>query len=128
VRARRPEALAWTALLTMALPGAAGCARALDDDQACFEAQVAMGARLEECTGDPAAARELMDALEADYACALGGDDPRLDPELADVRTGVFECAFVVRNLACELATTYDTDPAPWLTSAPVCELLWRPR
>lgn len=107
----------------------AGCAHSTDEDQACFEAQTAMGARLEECTGDAERGIALMDALEADYRCQQGSSDPRLDEANSeDIRLGIYECAFVLRNLACELAETYDQQPATWLESHPVCELLWVPQ
>lgn len=103
----------------------AGCARKAAEDQACFEARVAMGARLEECAADTEAGLALMDALEDQRSCQVNNGDPRLDTSNEDVEVGLFECAFVLRNLACELAVDYGADPAPWLASHPVCELLW---
>ncbi len=100
------------------------CAHRVADDQPCFEAQVAMAARLEDCTGDTERALELYDQVEVDHTCAFA-DDPRFEPEGSAVQAGAYECAFAIRNLACELAEAYDQDVDQWLTAAPVCQWLW---
>ena len=101
---------------------AVGCARAVDDEQPCDEARVAMAARLEACTGDPERALELLEAAEA-AECAWP-DAPAFDTGGTAVLTGVYECAFAARHLPCELAVDYGTDVSAWLTVAPVCAAL----
>ena len=114
------------AILSVVL--AVGCARVIDDDQPCAEARIAMAARLEECTGDSEAASALLDKATEETECQWPDGDPRLDTAVPGVQTGVYECAFVLRNLACEIAEANGQDVDAWLAASPVCQILLVPR
>lgn len=100
----------------------AGCPHDLPDDQACLEVGTAIGARTEACTGDPELGVARIEAFEAAYACSL--------PELAtpEQERDLFECALVVRNLACELVEAYGDDLDAWLQSNGTCGVILEPR
>ena len=103
-----------------------GCARAVADDQPCFEAQTAIAARYEECTGDTDAALALHDQVGVETECRWP-DAPAFEGQEGELAAGVYECAFAIRNLPCELVEAYGTDIDAWLTAAPVCPLLLGP-
>jgi hypothetical protein len=107
----------WLALVLI------GCASSLPDEQACLEAQTAMAARYEVCTGDTEAALDLYDALPEQRRCLL--EDIDVDVLTVEQRTGHYECAFVLRNLACEVVESHGDDIDAWMASSPVCGLIW---
>ena len=100
----------------------AGCPKNLPDDQACVEVGYAIAARVEQCTGDADLGESLYDRFEAETTCRLPVKDEASivyeQPVLA------FECAFVTRNLACELAVEYGDDLSLWLGSSPICRAI----
>jgi hypothetical protein len=98
------------------------CAHALPEEQPCLEVATALGSRTEECTGDRALALQRLSAFEEAYACELPQDLP---PEYV---SGLYECALIVRNLACELALEYGDDLEAWLDSSPTCAMILVPR
>ena len=100
---------------------AAGCAHALPEEQPCIEVSTAIGARTEQCTGDTELALQRMDAFEADYTCDLPDEIPE------ENERDLYECALVVRNIACELALEYGDDLDAWLSSSPTCGALLEP-
>lgn len=101
---------------------AAACAHDLPPEQACIEVGYALAARTEDCTGDADLGVSRQEAFEVEYVCSL--------PELLapEYERDLFNCALVVRNLACELAVDYGDDLALWLDSSPVCALILDPR
>lgn len=101
------------------------CAGELPSDQPCIEVGTAIGARTEACTGDADLAVARMEAFEAGYACVVEEQvEEATDPEL---QADLYECALVLRNLACELVDDYGDDLDLWLGSSPVCALILEP-
>jgi hypothetical protein len=90
----------------------AACSKDVDPEHACVEAGIAIGARTEECTGDAALGEARVETFEATVTCTV--------PELADPvqEADLYECALVLRNLACELVDEYGDDLAAWLQTS----------
>jgi hypothetical protein len=99
-----------------------GCAHALPEEQPCLEVGTALGARTEQCTGDRELALQRLEAFEEAYDCDLP-EGPAFE-----VQSPLYECALVVRHLACELAVEYGDDLEAWLDSSPTCGMILVPR
>jgi hypothetical protein len=95
-----------------------GCAHALPEEQPCLEVGTALGSRTEQCTGDQDLALARIEAFEEAYACELPEGIP------AEHQADLYECALIVRNLACELVLEYGDDLDLWLQSSPTCGLI----
>ena len=102
---------------------AAGCAEshALGPEAPCEEAGYAIASRAEECSGDA----EYAAGLQAQFAEAYTCVEPQLPDPLQE--RDLFECALVLRNIACELANEYGDDLNAWLQSSPVCAAITVP-
>jgi hypothetical protein len=104
------------------LAAAAGCAHPLDDDQPCLEVGYAIASRTAECEDSDEAGVARFDLFESRYTCDLA----RVRASENDV--GLYECAFVLRNLACELVVDYGDDLDRWMASSPACAAILEPR
>lgn len=98
------------------------CAHALPEEQPCIEVETALGARTEQCTGDIDLGMARMEVFEETYTCTIPEDTT------SESSRDLYECALVVRNIACELALEYGDDLDAWLSSSPVCALLLETR
>jgi len=103
-----------------------GCAEELPADHPCDEIAFALAARTEDCTGNTTRAVALAEDFESQWECLL--EDPAVEKQLAPAGVDLYDCAFAVRNLACELVEVYDADLSMWMTSSETCELLVAPR
>lgn len=101
----------------------AACATTMEADDFCQEVGYAIAARTQECTGDGDLAEARYEAFEAAYTCVEVDPDDTAGPD--GVRPeDLFACPLAIRNVACELADTWDDDLDAWLDASPMCALL----
>ena len=118
----------------------AGCPslHALPKEQPCIEAGYAISARTFECTDDSELANARYLLFDRSYDCiplpewhvedgtagtGIEGDTGDLPMSPPDA----FHCAFVIRQLPCELVEDYGDDLGLWLSSSDACDRVTEP-
>lgn len=97
-----------------------------DPEQPCLEAGYAIAAVTEECTSDRELANARYEAFDAGWDCIPREHD---DPELAELGVPVealFDCAFSIGLLPCEVVDDFGDDIASYLAISPACPLVAR--
>ncbi|MCB9779207.1 MAG: hypothetical protein H6742_11640 [Alphaproteobacteria bacterium] len=90
-------------------------------DLPCREAAFAIASRTEECTGDIALAEQRVEQFEATYTCiAVDTTDPDFNGPAISVED-LFDCAFSIRELPCEVVEDYGDDIELFLLNSDAC-------
>lgn len=85
--------------------GLVSCLTPMPTDQPCVEAGYAIARRSYECSGDAADANQRHEAFEAGYRCVPADWSDDLDSQDPVDGRQLFDCAFAMGELACELVT-----------------------
>lgn len=107
-----------TRLLPLLLMGCAGF-RPIDPQQPCLEAGYAIAATTERCTGDRALANQRYESFASQYTCI-----DRVPSEDSWPAEDLYDCAFSIELLPCEVAAEFGDDLARYLSMSPACALV----
>ena len=114
-------------LLFAAVCGCKGMDSA-DPRQACYEAGYAIAYVTEECTSDRDLANARYEAFADGWSCIPRGYD---DPELAELGLEpeqMYDCAYAIGLLPCEVVADFGGDIASYLAISPACPLVAEPK
>lgn len=108
----------WVLAAGLATLGSCTGYRPIPPDHPCREAAYAIAARTEECTGDVPLALDRFEAFEDTYVCLaveVGDGSDLIAPE------DLYDCAWAIRELPCELVDTYGDDLDRYLALSDAC-------
>lgn len=110
----------------LSVPLLAGCVafKPMPPDQYCKEVGYAIAAVTEVCTGDTDLANDRHDAFVDQYACI----EHEVDEGGAVAPEDLFDCAFRIQELPCDLVESYGDDISAYVSVSPGCALVVEPK